>query len=109
MAQFKNMEEVANFLVNDYRFKNLCDSSGTEYDDESLKDGAYEVAETWKDIAEKNSARWGIHGDDEALRRALSDWMAEQLLYHEDEFSYVTRKRAEYTAAQMVYQAYKVV
>lgn len=109
MAQFKNMEEVANFLMNDYRFHNLYDSLGTAYDDESLKDGAYEVAETWKDIAEKNNARWGIRGDDEALRRALSDWMAEQLLYYEDELSYVTRKRVEYTAAQMVYQAYKVV
>lgn len=109
MAQFKNMEEVANFLVNDYRFRNLYDSVGAPYDNESLEDGAYEVAETWKDIAEKNSARWGIRGDDEALRRALSDWMAEQLLYCEDEFSYVKRKKAEYTAAQMVYQAYKVV
>lgn len=109
MARFKNMEEVANFLMNDYRFKNLCDSSGTEYDYETLKDSAYSVAETWEDIAEKNSARWGIHGDDEALRRALSDWMTEQLLYYEDEVSYLTQKRTEYAAAEMVYQAYKVV
>lgn len=108
MARFKNMEEVASFLVNDYRFHNLCDSVGATYDDD-LKDGAYAVAEAWKDIAEKNSARWGIHGDDEALRRALSDWMAEQLLYDEDEISYLTQKRAEYTAAQMVYQMYKTV
>lgn len=109
MAQFKNKEEVANFLVNDYRFRNLYNSLGVKYDDENLEDGAYEVAETWEDITEKNSARWGIRGDDEALRRALSDWMAEQLLYCEDEFSYVTRKKIEYTAAKMVYQMYKVV
>ena len=106
MARFKNMEEVANFLVNDYRFKNLYNSLGPAYDGESVNDAAYEVAETWEDIAEKNSARWGINGDDEALRRALSDWMAE---YCEDESSYVARKKAEYTAAKMIYQVYEVV
>lgn len=109
MAQFKNKEEVANFLVNDYRFRNLYNNLGVTYNDESLEDGAYEVAETWEDITEKNSARWGVRGDDEALRRALSDWMAEQLLSCEDDFSYVTRKKIEYTAAQTVYQMYKVV
>lgn len=38
------MEEVANFLVNDQRFWNLIDSLGGAYDDESVKNAAYEVA-----------------------------------------------------------------
>ena len=53
MVQFKNMEEVANFLMNDQRFRNLIDSLGSAYDDESVKDAAYEVAETWDYMVEK--------------------------------------------------------
>lgn len=122
MAKFKNMEDVAEFLVKDYRFQNLLSSIwGNDVDDygeEEVKDAAAEVAETWDYVKEKNNARWGVSDEDESLRQVLSDWYAEQLLYEEcDEVeededaepAYVMKKRAEYTAAKMVYQIYKEV
>jgi hypothetical protein len=112
MAKFKNMKDVADFLVKDYRFQNLLSSvwgeDVSDYDEEDVENAANEIAETWDYVEERNSARWGIGSDDESLRRALSDWYAEQLGYG-DEFSYVAQKKAEYDAAEIVYRIYKEV
>lgn len=118
MAKFKNMEDVANFLMEDYRFQNLLSSIwGSDVDDygeEEVKDAAAKVAETWGYLIDKHGTQWGNYKDgDEALRRALSDWFADQFVYEESdedtEFAYVVQKRSEYTAAKMVYDLYKEV
>lgn len=118
MAKFKNMEDVAKFLIEDYRFRNLLSSIWrNDYGEKEVKDAAVEAAETWGYLVDKHSAQWrNYKGGDEVLRLALSDWFANQLMYDKEsdedkdaEPAYVVQKRIEYTAAKMVYDLYKVV
>ena len=114
MARFAGMKAVAKFLTQDERLRELIESLADEDEvtDAVVEEAAYEIAETWDYLVEKNGARWGVHKDDEALRQALSDWLADQLESFGVwgfEASYVKKKKIEYDAAVAVYELYRLV